>query len=359
MSLLQSLASCCLGYSQPYPHYVLLTLTNSLLRPCRPGPCRGRSLGLALPCCTPCVVQSSLLSALPASTTPQPPPRREAPLLAIPSCGLVGREGPGGLRGATPVVLTPRVLPLQMWHAAQVASALPPASLLPPGPDPVSFLPGAGDVRSRVTVAGEQLCRGAGWQREGAGGTLAWPWSQGFPRPVCTGCSRTKGPLKEDEELEPHFSAEGRPGGHKERSWWMCCWGWHGVGASRAAATELPCPAGQGGGGTAGTGRAASLPAWHGAAQEGARVGGELAWGGLLVGTGRELGCCGPSRTHILIIASPFSIKAGGRPRSWPGECSSPFQQLQGASLGVPRLWWSPHCSCSAPSHPWCDAGGG
>lgn len=31
--------------------------------------------------------------------------------------------------------------------------------------------------------------------------------------------------------------------GHEERSWWMCCWGWHGVGA---AATELLCPAGQG-----------------------------------------------------------------------------------------------------------------
>lgn len=31
--------------------------------------------------------------------------------------------------------------------------------------------------------------------------------------------------------------------GHEERSWWMCCWGWHGVGA---AAMELLCPAGQG-----------------------------------------------------------------------------------------------------------------
>lgn len=59
-----------------------------------------------------------------------------------------GEGGTWGAAGGDPGGADPGVLPLQMRHAAQVASALPPASLLPPGPDPVPFLPGAGDVRS-------------------------------------------------------------------------------------------------------------------------------------------------------------------------------------------------------------------
>lgn len=85
----------------------------------------------------------------------------------------------------------------------------------------------------------------------------------------------------------------------------------------------------------------------------GARVGGELAWGGLPGGTGRELGCCGPSCARILIVASPFSIKAGGRPRSWQGECSSPFQQLQAALLLVT---WGPGTRSGEGAAPLCGA---
>lgn len=54
MSLLQSLASCCLGYSCPYPRCVLLTLANSLLG-LQSRHCLGMSPVLAL-----CFLYSSL-----------------------------------------------------------------------------------------------------------------------------------------------------------------------------------------------------------------------------------------------------------------------------------------------------------
>lgn len=85
----------------------------------------------------------------------------------------------------------------------------------------------------------------------------------------------------------------------------------------------------------------------------GAKGGGELAWGGLPGGTGRELGCCGPSCAGILFVASPFLIKAGGRPRSWQGECSSPFQQLQAALVLVT---WGPGTRSGEGAAPLCGA---
>ncbi|EOB05496.1 Placenta growth factor [Anas platyrhynchos] len=140
----------------------------------------------------------------------------------------------------------------------------------------------------------------------------------GMPR------SRTKGPLKEDEELELHHGAwramRNGAGG-------CAAGGGMGWGLQPRNCSVLP-----------GRGRRDSrdrqgciAPSLARSSPGGARVGGELAWGGLQGGTGRELGCCGPSCAGILFVASPFSIKAGGRPRSWQGECSSPFQQLQAA----------------------------
>jgi len=72
------------------------------------------------------------LPSLPRSSVPEGPGTGR---------GTWGRAGEPGGPGVPPVPQqrSPRaVLSLQMWHAAQVASALPPASLLLPGSEPAA-----------------------------------------------------------------------------------------------------------------------------------------------------------------------------------------------------------------------------
>lgn len=68
------------------------------------------------------------------------------------------------------------VLSLQMWHAAQVASALPPASLLLSGFEPAAFPPSVGDVRVELCPSKQRWGTGL-WQGR-ADWTLAWPWRE-------------------------------------------------------------------------------------------------------------------------------------------------------------------------------------
>lgn len=64
------------------------------------------------------------------------------------------------------------LLSLQMWHTTQVASALPPASLLPPGFEPAAFAPLGG----LVEPCPSKLQWQAGLQHGRADCTLGWPW---------------------------------------------------------------------------------------------------------------------------------------------------------------------------------------
>lgn len=99
------------------------------------------------------------------------------------------------------------LLSLQMWHTTQVASALPPASLLPPGFEPAAFAPLGGLVESRPSsCSGEQdsSTEELTVLLVGPGGSTAQ--NQGLPCPTCPIGSKKKGlmtkPGAEDEELK-------------------------------------------------------------------------------------------------------------------------------------------------------------
>lgn len=104
-------------------------------------------------------------------------------------------------------VLTCAMLSLQMWHTTQVASALPPASLLPPGFEPAAFVP-LGDLWSRVppSCSGEQdsSMEELNVLLVGPGGSTAQ--NQGLLCSICPIGSKKKGlmtePGAEDEELK-------------------------------------------------------------------------------------------------------------------------------------------------------------
>lgn len=92
-----------------------------------------------------------------ASTSPitLTPPQR---LPAIPTPAVLCQRGQaqrGGSRAEQVSLLywlcSPHaVLSLQMWHTTQVASALPPASLLPPRFEPAAFASSMGELWSHV-----------------------------------------------------------------------------------------------------------------------------------------------------------------------------------------------------------------
>lgn len=133
----------------------------------------------------------------------------------------------------------------------------------------------------------------------GLGGSVSW--SQALSCPICTGCSRTKGPRREDEEPELQTGAGGHLGAERNRAVGMllelgAMWSGSEQGWNHRTIVSYR----QRGGSTAGMGP-------HLGKVQPRRVSaGEGSLASPSVGTGRNWGASDPSCIHSHIPAVSF-----------------------------------------------------